>query len=76
MQDTLSSRAVLASPALRLSVRAISKDILRTRLDLVWRASVFARKITLLARTRSKGGTATRPSALAAIRCIIYKFRS
>ena len=50
MQDTLSSRAVLACPAFRPSVRA-SKDILRTRLDLAWRASLFACKITLCART-------------------------
>ena len=51
MKDTLLSRAFLACPALRLSVRVISKDILRTRLDSVWRASVFAYKITLLAFT-------------------------
>ena len=49
MQDTLSSRTVLACPAFRPSVRA-SKYILRTRLDLDWRASLFACKITLLAR--------------------------
>ena len=49
MQDTLSSRAVLACPAFMPSVRA-SKDILRTRLDSVYRASLFACKITLLAR--------------------------
>ena len=47
MQDTLSSCAVLAFPAFRPSVRA-SKDILRTRIDLVWRASLFACEITLL----------------------------
>ena len=50
MKDTLLSRTFLACPALRLSVR-VSKDILRTRLDSVWRASVFAYKITLLAFT-------------------------
>ena len=50
IQDTLSSLAVLACPAFRPSVCATSKDILRTRLDLVWRASLFACKITLLAR--------------------------
>ena len=49
MKDTLLSRAVLACPAFRPSVNVI-KDILRTRFDLVWRASVFACKITLLAR--------------------------
>ena len=48
-QDTLSSLAVLAYPAFRPSVCA-SKVILRTMLDLVWRASLFACKITLLAR--------------------------
>ena len=46
MQDTLSSLAVLACPAFWPSVCATSKDILRTRLDLVWRASLFACKIT------------------------------
>ena len=50
IQDTLSSLAVLACPAFRPSVCATSKDILRTSLDLVWRASLFACKITLLAR--------------------------
>ena len=49
MEDTLSSHAVQACPAFRPSMNA-SKDILRTRLDLVWRAIVFACKITLLAR--------------------------
>ena len=49
IQDTLSSCAVLAWPALRPNVCA-SKDILRTSLDLVWRASLFSCKITLLAR--------------------------
>ena len=49
IQYTLSSRAVLACPAFRPSVCA-SKDILRTRMDLVWRASLFVCKITLLAR--------------------------
>ena len=49
LQYTLSSRAVLACPAFRPSVR-VSKDILRTMLDLVWRDSLFACKITLLAR--------------------------
>ena len=48
MQDTLSSRAVLACPAFRPNVRT-SKDIFRVRLDLVWRANLFASKITLLA---------------------------
>ena len=50
IQDTLSSLAVLACPVFRPSVCATSKDILRTRLDLVWRAILFACKITLLAR--------------------------
>ena len=49
IQDTLSSRAVLACPAFRPSV-CLRKDILRTRLDLVWRASLFACEINLLAR--------------------------
>ena len=49
IQDTLSSLAVLACPAFRPSVCA-SKVILRTMLDLVWMASLFACKITLLAR--------------------------
>ena len=49
IQDTLSSRAVLVCPAYRPSVCA-SKDILRTMLNLVWRASLFACKIILLAR--------------------------
>ena len=49
MQDTLSSRAVLACPAFRPNVRT-SKDSFRARLDLVWRASLFACKITLLTR--------------------------
>ena len=70
----LSSLVVLACPAFRPSVCATSKDILRTRLDLVWRASLFACKITLLAR--ALGLKAARPSALVAIRCIVYKFRS
>ena len=48
MKDTLLSRAVLACPAFRPSLPA-SKGILCTRLDLVWRASLFACKITLLA---------------------------
>ena len=49
IQDTSSSRAVLACPAFSPSVCA-SKNNLRTRLDLVWRASLFVCKITLLAR--------------------------
>ena len=49
IQYTLTSRAVLACPAFRPNVCA-SKDILHTRLDLIWRASLFACKITLLAR--------------------------
>ena len=45
IQDTLSSLAVLACPAFRPSVCA-SKVILCIMLDLVWRASLFACKIT------------------------------
>ena len=44
-----SSRAVLACPAFRPSECA-SKNILRTSLDLVWRATLFVCKVTLLAR--------------------------
>ena len=48
MKDTLLLRAVLACPTFRPSVQA-SKDILRTLLDLVWRATLFACKIVFLA---------------------------
>ena len=49
VKDTLLSHTGLACPAFRQSVRA-SKDGLRARVDLVWRASVFACRIFLLAR--------------------------
>ena len=45
----ISSRVVVACSAFRPSVSA-SKDILRKRLDLIWRAILFVCKITLLAR--------------------------
>ena len=69
MVDILYERYLIVarSPGLsskfRPSVRA-SKDILHTRLDLVWRASVFACKITL----RAPGLKAEQPPDQARLR--------